>query len=101
MRTGGTAFPAAEVGPGGQAHLATNSLGILGKPEDMAHVVIVAITYRYTDDVAARDHVLPEHRDHLRRLTDQGVLLVSGPYPPDEPRGALLLFRAGKDQVTA
>jgi uncharacterized protein YciI len=61
---------------------------------------IIAVTYRYTDDVAARDRILPEHRDYLRRLADQGLLLVSGPYGPNEPRGALLLFRAGKDQVT-
>ena len=64
-------------------------------------MTIIAVTYRYTDDVAARDRVLPEHRDFLRELADQGLLLVSGPYGPDEPRGALLLFRAEKAQVNA
>ncbi|MFF7190345.1 YciI family protein [Streptomyces sp. NPDC008222] len=64
-------------------------------------MTVVAVTYRYTDDVARRDRVLPEHRDWLRGLADQGVLLVSGPYGPDEPRGALLLFRADKAQVRA
>ncbi|MQY38733.1 hypothetical protein SRB17_67460 [Streptomyces sp. RB17] len=64
-------------------------------------MTIVAVTYRYTDDVARRDGVLPQHRDWLRRFADQGVLLVSGPYGPDEPRGALLLFRAEKAQVRA
>ena len=63
-------------------------------------MTIIAVTYRYTDDVAARDRVLPEHRDYLRGLADQGLLLVSGPYGPAEPRGALLLFRAEKAQVT-
>ena len=64
-------------------------------------MTIVAVTYRYTDDVATRDRVLPEHRAYLRQLADQGVLLVSGPYGPGEPRGALLLFRADKAKVTA
>lgn len=64
-------------------------------------MTIVAVTYRYTDDVAARDRILPEHRDYLRGLADQGLLLVAGPYRPGEPRGALLLFRAGKAQVRA
>jgi uncharacterized protein YciI len=64
-------------------------------------MTIVAVTYRYTDDVAARERVLPEHRDYLRRLADQGLLLVAGPYGPDEPRGALLLFCGEKAQVSA
>ncbi|MFI6357229.1 YciI family protein [Streptomyces sp. NPDC050743] len=46
-------------------------------------MTIVAVTYRYTDDVARRDRVLPEHRDWLHALADQGVLLLSGPYGPD------------------
>ena len=62
-------------------------------------MTIVAVTYRYIDDVAARDRVLPEHRAYLRELADRGVLLVAGPYGPGEPRGALLLFRATKAQV--
>ena len=62
-------------------------------------MTVVAVTYRYTDDVAARDRVLPEHREYLRGLADQGVLLLSGPYGPGEPRGALLLFRADKARV--
>jgi uncharacterized protein len=64
-------------------------------------MTIVAVTYRYTDDVATRDRLLPEHRDYLRGLADQGLLLVAGPYGPDERRGALLLFRANKAQVNA
>ena len=62
---------------------------------------VVTVTYRYTDDVTARDRVLPEHRDYLRALADEGVLLVAGPYAPGEPRGALLVFRADKAQVAA
>jgi uncharacterized protein YciI len=64
-------------------------------------MTITTVTYRYTEDVAARDRLLPEHRNYLRGLADQGVLLVSGPFGPNEPRGALLLFRADKDQVNA
>jgi uncharacterized protein YciI len=37
--------------------------------------------------------VRTEHRDYLRGLADEGLLLVSGPFGPDEPAGALLLFR--------
>jgi len=63
---------------------------------------IFAVTYRYTDDVATRDSVRTEHRDYLRRLAEQGPLLLSGPYGAGEAPGALLLFRAdGKAQVIA
>jgi len=62
--------------------------------------LIYAVTYRYTDDVAARDALRTEHRDYLRGLAEQGALLVSGPFGPDEPAGALLVFRAGtRDDV--
>jgi uncharacterized protein YciI len=53
-----------------------------------------AVTYRYTDDITTCDSVRTEHRDYLRGLGDQGFLLLSGPYGPDEAPGALLLFRA-------
>jgi uncharacterized protein YciI len=64
-------------------------------------MTIVAVIYRYTHDVATRDRVLPAHREYLRGLAAQGLLLVSGPYGPDEPRGALLLFSADKSTVIA
>ena len=54
---------------------------------------IFAVTYWYSDDVATRDALRTEHRDYLRGLADQGLLLVSGPFGPAEPAGALLLFR--------
>ena len=53
---------------------------------------IFAVTYRYSNDVATRDTLRTEHRDYLRRLAEQGLLLVSGPFGPTEPAGALLLF---------
>jgi uncharacterized protein YciI len=56
-------------------------------------MTIFAVTYRYSDDVATRDALRAEHRDYLRGLADQGLLLVSGPFGPDDPAGALLLFR--------
>jgi uncharacterized protein YciI len=56
-------------------------------------MTIFAVTYRYSEDVATRDALRTEHRDYLRGLADQGLLLVSGPFGPDEPAGALLLFR--------
>ena len=57
-------------------------------------MTIFAVTYRYSDDVATRDALRTEHRDYLRGLADRGLLLVSGPFGPDEAPGALLLFRA-------
>lgn len=63
---------------------------------------IFAVTYRYSDDVTTRDALRTEHRDYLRDLADQGLLLVSGPFGPTEPAGALLLFHtADKTQVDA
>jgi uncharacterized protein YciI len=55
---------------------------------------LFAITYRYSHDVATRDALPTEHRDYLRGLADQGLLLISGPFGPADPAGALLLFRA-------
>lgn len=56
--------------------------------------MFVAVTYRYTEDVALRDEVRAEHREYLRGLADDGSLLLSGPFGPDAPAGALLVFRA-------
>jgi uncharacterized protein len=56
-------------------------------------MTIFAVTYRYSEDVATRDALRTEHRDYLRGLANQGLLLVSGPFGPAEPAGALLLFR--------
>jgi uncharacterized protein len=57
-------------------------------------VTVFAVTYRYTDDAAARDEHRSEHRDYLRGLADRGIVAVSGPYAADEQPGALLLFKA-------
>jgi uncharacterized protein len=65
-------------------------------------MTIYAVTYRYSDDVATRDQVRPEHREYLRGLADQGQLLLSGPFGPGEPAGGLLIFRAAdKAEVAA
>jgi uncharacterized protein YciI len=57
-------------------------------------MTIFAVTYRYSDDVATRDNLRTKHRDYLAGLPTKGLLLVSGPFGPDEAPGALLLFRA-------
>ena len=65
-------------------------------------MTIYAVTYRYSDDVEMRDRVRPEHREYLRGLADRGVLLLSGPFGPDEPAGGLLILRADdKAEVAA
>lgn len=53
-----------------------------------------AITYSYTPDKARQDATRPAHLEHLRRLVDDGTLLATGPWGPDDDRGGLLLFRA-------
>ena len=68
----------------------------------MGIMTIYAVTYRYSDDATTRDRVRPEHREYLRGLADRGHLLLSGPFGPDEPAGALLIFRAAdKAEVSA
>ena len=62
---------------------------------------VFAVTYAYPDDSAdARAAVRPAHREFLRGLADEGVLLASGPHAEGEPAGALLLFRSpAKDEL--
>jgi uncharacterized protein YciI len=57
-----------------------------------------AVIYTYTDDTALRDATRPAHRDYLRGLADEGVLLVAGAWAPGESPGALLIFRS-KDKT--
>jgi uncharacterized protein len=68
-----------------------------GQDHDMP---VFAVTYRYTDDAEKRTAVRPTHREYLRGLAEQGLLLVSGPYAASEDAGALLIYQAGtKDEV--
>lgn len=60
---------------------------------------IYAVTYDYSDDAALRDEHRASHREYLAGLAEQGVVLVSGPWGPDEAPGALLIFRG--DSVDA
>jgi uncharacterized protein YciI len=53
-----------------------------------------AIMYFYTSDTALQDATRPAHLEHLRRLVDDGTLVASGPWGPDDARGGLLVFRA-------
>jgi uncharacterized protein YciI len=66
-------------------------------------VPVFAVTYRYPDDSeTARAESRPAHREFLRGLAEEGVLLLSGPYAAGEEPGALLLFRAeAKDALLA
>jgi len=51
-----------------------------------------AVSYTYTDDVATRDEVRPDHRAFLRALNADGVVRASGPV--DGGVGALLILEA-------
>ena len=55
---------------------------------------IFAITYAYSPDAALQDATRPLHLEHLRRLVEDGVLVASGPWGPDDARGGLLVFHA-------
>lgn len=54
-----------------------------------------AVMYAYSPDVALQDATRPAHLEHLRRLVDDGALVASGPWGPDDARGGLLVFHAG------
>ena len=51
-----------------------------------------AVSYTYTDDVATRDEVRPDHRAFLSALNADGVVRASGPV--DGGVGALLILEA-------
>ena len=59
------------------------------------------VIYTYTEDVATRDEVRPQHRAYLTELADQGIVVLSGPVAAADgrPDGALLLVNAA-DEVT-
>jgi uncharacterized protein YciI len=54
---------------------------------------VFAVQYRYVDRPAVVTEHRPAHRDFLRGLLDQGIVLAAGAYT-DGPAGALLVFRA-------
>ena len=62
-------------------------------------MTLFATTYRYAPDSdAARDATRPAHRDYLGTLTQQGNLLLSGPYVGGEA-SALLVFEADTQEA--
>lgn len=61
-----------------------------------------AVQYTYTDDAAGRAEHRAAHREFLRGLADEGVLLLCGPYTDQDWPGALLVFTGlGPDDITA
>ena len=54
---------------------------------------VFAVQYSYVDDPELVTEHRPAHRDFLRDLLDQGIVLAAGAYT-DGPAGALLVFRA-------
>jgi uncharacterized protein len=54
-----------------------------------------AISYRYTDDRARLERLLPAHRAYVAELADRGLVLMSGPLGADESPGALFIVAAG------
>ncbi len=62
-------------------------------PESRPAMPVFAVHYRYADDPDALAEHRPAHRQFLRDLLDEGVVLAAGAYP-EGPAGALLVFRA-------
>lgn len=60
-------------------------------------MAIYAIRYKYSNDTDLIARTRPVHREYLRSLHDQGVLLASGPLGSD---GALIIVRTD-DAVAA
>lgn len=71
------------------------SCAVVGEGVYARSMAIFAVTYRYSDDVAARDAHRPAHREFLGA---QDWVLLSGPL--SEPAGALIIV-AAKDLAEA
>ncbi|MGW0039874.1 YciI family protein [Gordonia sp. NPDC003376] len=61
------------------------------RPEELVMSLFV-LTYRYIDDAERVARVRPEHRAHLRELSDAGELVLAGPLGAPGPLGGLLIF---------
>lgn len=55
---------------------------------------LFAVIYRYEGEPALQDTHRPAHLDYLRTLVENGTLVVSGPWGPDDIRGGLLIYAA-------
>ncbi|WHZ18855.1 MAG: hypothetical protein OJF55_001004 [Rhodanobacteraceae bacterium] len=55
---------------------------------------LFAVMYSYSPDMVLQDATRPLHLEHLHRLVDDGRLVASGPWGPDDARGGLLIFHA-------
>jgi uncharacterized protein YciI len=61
---------------------------------------VFAVQYSYVDEPDAVTQHRPAHRDFLRALLEQGVVLAAGAYT-DGPAGALLIFRGNSQEHIA
>src|SRR5690242_13845828 len=57
---------------------------------------VFAVHYSYVDDAAVVTEHRPAHREFLRDLLNQGIVLAAGAYT-DGPAGALLVFRGDSE----
>lgn len=60
-----------------------------------------AVLYTYDERSAERDTLRPAHRDFLRDLLGQDVVLAAGAYTDDAEPGALLLIQADSDAAVS
>ncbi|MET0967422.1 MAG: YciI family protein [Nakamurella sp.] len=58
---------------------------------------VFAVQYSYVDQPEVVTQHRPAHRDFLRALLDQGIVLAAGAYT-DGPAGALLIFRGDSQE---
>ncbi|AUI50541.1 YciI family protein [Arthrobacter crystallopoietes] len=58
-----------------------------------------AVTYTYSDaTTAGRDEHRPRHVEFLKSVFEEGLLVKSGPFGPEEAPGALLIIK-GENKV--
>lgn len=57
---------------------------------------MIVLQLRFTDD-SVRLGLRPAHRDKLRALSDEGVLVAAGPFADES--GAVIIFDADRERV--
>ena len=63
-------------------------------------MTVFAVHYRYVDQSEVVTANRPAHRDFLRGLLEEGIVLAAGAYT-DGPAGALLIFRGDSAEQIA
>lgn len=69
----------------------------LTTPDDTDDHFYVVLN-RFSDDQVGRAEQRAAHREFLRGLLDEGVLIVAGPFDDDRAPGALVIIRSDSEE---